>query len=106
MVVSAVAPRSGKAGTQVTIDGSGFAQGAAVRFKDTTAAGPITVKSPTRIIATVVPSRLPDPETVDVTVTVGVTTSPAGPAGEFMSRSAGEALDRWPREHPRRHGSR
>ncbi|MCW7984750.1 hypothetical protein XF35_05325 [Streptomyces platensis subsp. clarensis] len=45
---------------QVTIDGSGFAQGAAVRFKDTTAAGPVTVKSPTQIVAAV-PSRLPAP---------------------------------------------
>ncbi|MEU8780268.1 IPT/TIG domain-containing protein [Streptomyces sp. NPDC048637] len=82
VVVSAVSPRSGKAGGQVTIDGSGFAQGAAVRFKDTAAAGPVTVKSPTQIIATV-PSRVLEPKTVDVTVTVGVATSPTGPADEF-----------------------
>ncbi|MFF9782945.1 hypothetical protein [Streptomyces nigrescens] len=43
---------------QVTIDGPGFAQGAAVRFKDTTAAGPVTVKSPTQIVAAV-PSGCP-----------------------------------------------
>ncbi|UYB38079.1 IPT/TIG domain-containing protein [Streptomyces sp. Je 1-4] len=66
---------------QVTIDGWGFAQGAAVRFQDTAAAGPVTVKRPTRIVATV-PSRLPDPKTADVTVTVGVATSPTGPADE------------------------
>ncbi|MGW7464019.1 lipase family protein [Streptomyces xantholiticus] len=81
VVVSEVAPRSGKAGTQVTITGSGFAPGAAVRFKDTTA-GSVAVVSPTVITATV-PSRLPDPKTVDVTVTVGVATSPTGSADEF-----------------------
>ncbi|WP_405803897.1 IPT/TIG domain-containing protein [Streptomyces sp. NBC_00210] len=82
VVVSAVSPRSGKAGTQVTINGSGFAQGAAVRFKDT-AASSVTVASSTVITATV-PSRPLDPaKTVDVTVTVGVTTSPTGPADEF-----------------------
>ncbi|NWF29498.1 IPT/TIG domain-containing protein [Streptomyces sp. PKU-EA00015] len=81
VVVSAVAPRSGKAGTQVTITGSGFAPGATVWFKDKKA-DPVTVVSPTAITATV-PSRLPDPNTVDVTVTVGVATSPTGPADEF-----------------------
>ncbi|WP_411136825.1 IPT/TIG domain-containing protein [Streptomyces sp. C10] len=85
VVVSAVSPRSGKAGSQVTIDGSGFAQGAAVRFKDTAAAGPVTVKSPAQIVATV-PSRLPEPKTVDVTVTVGVATSPTVPGRRIHVR--------------------
>ncbi|MGY4953681.1 IPT/TIG domain-containing protein [Streptomyces nigrescens] len=66
---------------EVTIDGSGLAQGAAVRFKDTAVAGPVTVKSPTQIVAAV-PSRLPAPKAVDVTVTVGVATSLTGLADE------------------------
>ncbi|MFE1173996.1 IPT/TIG domain-containing protein [Streptomyces sp. NPDC058773] len=81
VAVSAVSPRTGKAGSQVTIDGSGFAQGATVRFKDTVAASP-TIKGPTQIVINV-PARLPDPKTVDVTVTVGVATSSTGPEDEF-----------------------
>ncbi|MEU9482208.1 IPT/TIG domain-containing protein [Streptomyces decoyicus] len=82
VVVSAVAPRSGKADTRVTINGSGFAPGAVVRFKDTVA-GSVTVNSPT-VITAAVPSRPIVPEkTVNVTVTVGVATSPTGTADEF-----------------------
>ncbi|MEV6394669.1 IPT/TIG domain-containing protein [Streptomyces sp. NPDC051907] len=83
VAVSSVAPSRGNAGDQVTISGSGFAQGAAVQFGDT-AADPntVTVKSATEITATV-PQRVPIPKTVDVTVTVGVQTSPTGPPDEF-----------------------
>ncbi|MFB6437902.1 IPT/TIG domain-containing protein [Streptomyces sp. NPDC056411] len=82
VVVSAVSPRGGKAGDQITLTGSGFASGAAVRIKDT-ALTSVTVVSPTQITAKV-PLRRPEwPKTVDVTVTVGVATSPTGPADEF-----------------------
>ena len=67
---------------RVTIDGSGFAAGAVVRFKDTVA-GSVTVNSPTMITAAV-PARPFDLEkTVNVTVAVGVATSPTGTADEF-----------------------
>ncbi|MCX4825838.1 IPT/TIG domain-containing protein [Streptomyces sp. NBC_01142] len=81
VVVSAVTPSRGKFGDEVTITGSGFAKGATVRFRDT-AASTVTVNSATEITATV-PIRLPVPKTVDVTVTVGVATSPTGPPNEF-----------------------
>ncbi|MFI1397052.1 IPT/TIG domain-containing protein [Streptomyces sp. NPDC020681] len=87
VAVSEVTPSKEKAGKQVTINGSGFVQGATVQFKDK-AAHSVDVESPTRIKATV-PHRLLDepttsePPTVDVTVTVGVATSPTGPAAEF-----------------------
>lgn len=82
VVVSAVSPRSGIVGTQVTINGSGFAAGAAVRIKDV-ALSAVTVVSPTQITAKVPPRRLEWPKTMDITVTVGVATSPTGPADEF-----------------------
>ncbi|MGW2413762.1 IPT/TIG domain-containing protein [Streptomyces tubercidicus] len=81
VVVSGVSPRSGTAGTQVTISGSGFAAGAAVRIKDV-ALSAVTVVSPTQITAKV-PLRRPEWKTVDITVTVGVATSPTSPADEF-----------------------
>ncbi|MBL1095116.1 IPT/TIG domain-containing protein [Streptomyces coffeae] len=82
VVVSSIAPRSGKAETQVTINGSGFAPGAAVRIKGI-ALSAVTFVSSTQITAKV-PLRRPEwPKTVDVTVTVGVATSPTGPADEF-----------------------
>lgn len=81
VLVSAVTPSRGKVGDQVTITGSGFAKGATVQFRDT-AASTVTVNSATEITATV-PIRLPVPKTVDVTVTVGVATSPTGPPDEF-----------------------
>ncbi|MFE3886699.1 IPT/TIG domain-containing protein [Streptomyces lydicus] len=81
VVVSRVFPRSGTANTQVTISGSGFAAGAAVRIKDV-ALSAVTVASPTQITAKV-PLRRPEWKTVDITVTVGVATSPTGPADEF-----------------------
>ncbi|MEW1656593.1 IPT/TIG domain-containing protein [Streptomyces sp. NPDC093707] len=102
VVVSAVSPNSGPAGSHVGIEGSGFAQGATVRFKNRDADS-VSVESATLIRATV-PSRLPgEPQTdepnangarangakedkektVDVTVQVGVATSPTGPADEF-----------------------
>ncbi len=81
VVVSSVTPSRWFIGKQVTLRGSGFTEEATVRFKDT-AAGPITFNSPTEIAVTV-PSRVPIPKTVDVTVTVGVATSPTSPADEF-----------------------
>ncbi|MEU9176137.1 IPT/TIG domain-containing protein [Streptomyces sp. NPDC048550] len=87
VVVSAVTPSTGKAGTQVTIDGSGFSPATTVRFKDNVARQ-ATFESDTRITAKV-PLRLADepttsePTTVDVTVTVGVATSPTSPSDEF-----------------------
>lgn len=84
MVVSTVNPNSGEAGGHVVIAGSGFTQEAAVHFKDV-AADSVT-ESSTRIRAKV-PHRLLDEakkaETVNVTVTAGVATSPTSPADEF-----------------------
>ncbi|MGW7366221.1 lipase family protein [Streptomyces sp. NPDC054841] len=87
VVVSDVNPNHGTAFKKVTITGSGFASGAVVRFKHNLAHD-VTVESPT-VITAKAPSRLLDesnadePKTVDVTVTVGVATSPTGPVDEF-----------------------
>ncbi|MGW5128427.1 IPT/TIG domain-containing protein [Streptomyces sp. NPDC004069] len=86
VVVSEVSPSSGKVGNQVTITGSGFDAkkkwAVAVRFKETPADG-FTVNSATEIVATVPKHELVEPKTVDVTVTVGVATSPTSPHDEF-----------------------
>ncbi|MFE7133260.1 IPT/TIG domain-containing protein [Streptomyces sp. NPDC057638] len=90
VVVSAVAPDEGTHGDPVTITGSGFADGAAVHFGKNPAEGRVHVEPPTQITAHV-PRRLPttadtgsaDGTTVNVTVTVGVATSPTSPADEF-----------------------
>ncbi|GGJ70066.1 IPT/TIG domain-containing protein [Streptomyces brasiliensis] len=84
VVVSAVSPTSGRVLTPVNITGSGFAQGATVRFKDKTVdPEKVDVKGPTLIHATVPGQDKLDSNTVDVTVTVGVATSPTGPHDEF-----------------------
>ncbi|MFK0258543.1 IPT/TIG domain-containing protein [Streptomyces sp. NPDC090445] len=87
VVVSGVNPNHGTAFRKVTVTGSGFASGAAVRFKDNLAHD-ITIESPT-VITAKAPTRLldeanaDDSKTVDVTVTVGVATSPTSPVDEF-----------------------
>ncbi|MER7468101.1 IPT/TIG domain-containing protein [Streptomyces sp. NPDC097981] len=87
VVVSSVTPNHGTAFKKVTIRGSGFASGAAVRFKDHLAHD-VTVESST-VITAKAPLRLLDEanadesKTVDVTVTVGVATSPTSPVDEF-----------------------
>ncbi|MFD7626798.1 hypothetical protein ACFV7Q_12330 [Streptomyces sp. NPDC059851] len=88
MVVSAVVPNEGTDHDRVVIEGSGFASPAAVRFKHDPARS-VEVKSSTRIEATPPPRLLDesdsddDGKTVDVTVTVGVATSPTSPNDEF-----------------------
>ncbi|MFI2184528.1 IPT/TIG domain-containing protein [Streptomyces sioyaensis] len=81
VVVSAVGPTSGKVGTLVTINGSGFANGATVHFKDK-ASDSVKFVSTGQITATA-PGQLDDHQTVNVTVTVGKATSPTSPADEF-----------------------
>ncbi|MFK0199311.1 lipase family protein [Streptomyces lavendulae] len=87
VVVSSVSPNHGTAFKKVTIEGSGFASGAAVRFKDDLAQD-VNVESPTVITAKAPPrlldeSNADESKTVDVTVTVGVATSPTAPVDEF-----------------------
>ncbi|MFD8289964.1 IPT/TIG domain-containing protein [Streptomyces lavendulae] len=87
VVVASVVPDHGTALRKVTIEGSGFATGAAVRFKDELAYD-VAVESSTVITAKVPPRPLDgadadDAKTVDVTVTVGVATSPTAPIDEF-----------------------
>lgn len=82
VVVSSVSPPSGRVFDQVTITGSGFAQGATVRFKDKIADRK-NVQGPTTIVAMVPGQDKLDSNTVDVTVTVGVATSPTSPHDEF-----------------------
>lgn len=82
VVVTAVSPDEAKVGTTVNIYGSGFARGATVMFRETAGDNP-NYTSPTLMTATV-PQRTDEhPRTVDVTVTVGVATSPTSPADEF-----------------------
>ncbi|MGW2027937.1 IPT/TIG domain-containing protein [Streptomyces decoyicus] len=81
VVVSAVSPTSGKVGTPVTINGSGFANGATVHFKDK-ASGSVKFVSTGQITATA-PDQLDVHQTVNITVTVGKATSPTSPADEF-----------------------
>ncbi|MFI5525718.1 IPT/TIG domain-containing protein [Streptomyces platensis] len=81
VVVSAVSPTSGKVGTPVTINGSGFANGATVHFKDK-ASGSVKFVSTGQITATA-PDLLDVQQTVNITVTVGKATSPTSPADEF-----------------------
>ncbi|MFJ3953746.1 IPT/TIG domain-containing protein [Streptomyces sp. Je 1-4] len=81
VVVSAVSPTSGKVGTLVTINGSGFAEGATVHFKDK-ASDSVKFVSTGQITATA-PGQLDDHQTVNITVTVGKATSPTSPADEF-----------------------
>lgn len=81
VVVSSVSPVSGKVGTPVTVDGSGFAEGATVHFKDK-ASDSVTFVSTGRITATA-PGQLDVQQTVNITVTVGKGTSPTSPDDEF-----------------------
>ncbi|MFI0786244.1 IPT/TIG domain-containing protein [Streptomyces lydicus] len=81
VVVSAVSPTSGKVGTPVTINGSGFANGATVHFKDK-ASGSVKFVSTGQLTATA-PDQLDVHQTVNITVTVGKATSPTSPADEF-----------------------
>lgn len=85
VVVSSVTPSSGQIGKHVVIAGSGFTKEAAVHFKDVVADSAI-VEPPTRIRARAPHRPLDQVEkakTVNVTVTVGVATSPTSPADEF-----------------------
>lgn len=81
VVVSAVSPTSGKVGTPVTINGSGFANGATVHFKDK-ASDSVKFVSTGQLTATA-PGQLDVQQTVNITVTVGKATSPTSPADEF-----------------------
>ncbi|WP_371679408.1 IPT/TIG domain-containing protein [Streptomyces sp. NBC_01276] len=93
VVVGSVTPNHGPVGTPVEIVGSGFAtSGTTVRFKDTVAHSAV-VESATLIRAKVPlrpldGSNADDAKTVDVTVTVGVATSPTGPVDEFTYEAA------------------
>lgn len=82
VVVTSVEPNDGPAGTPVKIYGSGFVDGATVMFRET-AGDRVDWKSSTLITASVPERTVEHPRTVDVTVTVGVATSPTGPADEF-----------------------
>ncbi|MGW0999053.1 lipase family protein [Streptomyces sp. NPDC002520] len=82
VVVSAVSPPSGKVGNQVTISGSGFTPGAAVQFGKNISPS-VQFDSPDKIVAKAPPSGKPTSTTVDVTVTVGVATSPTSSHDEF-----------------------
>ncbi|MEW1754564.1 IPT/TIG domain-containing protein [Streptomyces angustmyceticus] len=81
VVVSGVSPTSGKVGTPVTINGSGFAKGATVHFKDKPS-GSVQFVSTGQITATA-PDLLDVQQTVNITVTVGKATSPTSPDDEF-----------------------
>ena len=74
-------PDEDRAGRTVTVHGSGFAGGATVHFGNTPAEPPTSTTA--TAITVKVPHRVPDPRTVDVTVTVGVAASPTGSANEF-----------------------
>ncbi|MFE2866120.1 lipase family protein [Embleya sp. NPDC059259] len=95
VVVGSIDPIHGPVGTPVAINGSGFTSHATVRFKDHVAHSEfksttlVTAKAPPRLLDE---SNADDAKTVDVTVTVGVATSPTGPAGEFTyeDRSTGD----------------
>lgn len=82
VVVVAVSPDEGKAGTPVNIYGSGFTEGATVMFRETAGDNPL-YKTPTLMTATAPERTVDHPRTVDVTVTAGVATSPTSPADEF-----------------------
>ena len=79
--VTGVSPAAGPltGGTSVTITGTNFTTGASVSFGGTAATG-VSVVSSTSITAT---SPSSSARTVDVTVTVSGTTSPAGVQDEF-----------------------
>ncbi|WP_159074292.1 lipase family protein [Streptomyces dioscori] len=82
LVVGGVEPPRSREGKQVTVRGSGFvADRTTVRFKDTAGTG-VMVQSATELTVTV-PSKGLMPETVDITVAVGVTASPTAPEDEF-----------------------
>lgn len=81
VVVSAVSPTSGKVGTPVTINGSGFANGATVHFKDK-ASGSVKFISTGQLTATA-PDLFDVQQTVNITVTIGKATSPTSPDDEF-----------------------
>jgi hypothetical protein len=74
--VRSVSPASGLAGAKVVVTGSGFAEGAIVRFGGAAATG-VTVISPTVITATVPPHAAGN---VDVSVRVGATTATSAKA--------------------------
>ncbi|GGN47161.1 hypothetical protein GCM10012285_32610 [Streptomyces kronopolitis] len=81
VVVSSVSPTSGKVSTPVTVNGSGFAAGATVHFKDKPSDS-VTFVSANQITATA-PGQLDVQQTVNITVTVGKATSPTSPDDEF-----------------------
>ncbi|MEU0697093.1 IPT/TIG domain-containing protein [Streptomyces niveus] len=82
VVVTGVSPSKGGVGTPVKIYGSGFADNPAVMFRET-AGDNVRYQSPTLITVTVPKRTTEHPRTVDVTVTIGVATSPTSPADEF-----------------------
>ncbi|MEV0776932.1 IPT/TIG domain-containing protein [Streptomyces sp. NPDC050428] len=82
VVVTSVSPNKGGAGTPVKIYGSGFADKPAVMFRET-AGDNVNYQSPTLITASVPKRTEEHPRTVDVTVTIGVATSPTTSADEF-----------------------
>ncbi|WP_211244066.1 IPT/TIG domain-containing protein [Actinospica robiniae] len=82
VVVTAVDPTSGKAGTTVTITGSGFPEkNVGVMFKDQ-ASKSVSWVSDTELKATA-PLQADDKQAVDVTVKVGEIASPTSPADEY-----------------------
>ncbi|WP_042380614.1 IPT/TIG domain-containing protein [Streptacidiphilus melanogenes] len=81
VVVSKVGPRSGNVGTPVTVNGSGFADGATVHFGDQVSDS-VKFVSTGQLIATA-PDQPDVSQTVDITVTVGKATSPTSPSDEF-----------------------
>lgn len=82
VAITAISPNRGRVDTQVTIDGTGFTQGAQVLFNNQVSRD-ASHESSTRIRAKA-PRHLPgEPATVDITVSTGTATSPRGPYDEF-----------------------
>ncbi|MEU3569086.1 IPT/TIG domain-containing protein [Kitasatospora sp. NPDC036755] len=82
VLVTGISPDNGKAGTTVTITGTGFAADPTVYFGKKES-GSVTLDSPTQVTATAPPSGAPHSKVVDVRVLVNGYLSPSGPAGEF-----------------------
>ncbi|KDN81955.1 IPT/TIG domain-containing protein [Kitasatospora cheerisanensis] len=82
VLLTGISPDSGKAGTTVTLTGTGFAEHPVVYFGKRRSDS-VTYESPTRITAQAPASGSPRSRTVDVRVLVNGYLSPAGPADEY-----------------------
>ncbi|WP_181785905.1 IPT/TIG domain-containing protein [Streptomyces phytophilus] len=82
VAVTSISPTRGRVDTEVTINGTGFTQGAKVLFKNHASAH-VSHDSST-VIKAKAPRHLPtDPATVDIKIDTGYATSPTGPYDEF-----------------------